>query len=141
MSANTKPIYSRAPDVQWVSGYMTAANTTADLASGTSYLVFTADATNGGYLRKIKFRPTPAGNTTKTVARIWLNNGSTTGTAANNVLFDEISLPSVTADADDPVYGIEYVADLQLNAGYRVYVTLGTASANGWAATGVSGKF
>ena len=46
MPANTVPIFSRLPDIQWI-GYMTAANTTADLTSGTSYNVFTSDSTNG----------------------------------------------------------------------------------------------
>jgi len=141
MAANTSPIFSRTPDIQWVSGYMTAVNTTADLTSGTIYLIFTADATEGGYLRKLKFRPTPAGTTTKTVARLWLNNGSTTGTAANNVPFDEVSLPAVTADADDPTYGIEYVFDGNVPPGYRIYITLGTGTANGWACTAFAGKY
>lgn len=140
MAANTSPIFSEAPDIQWNS-YLVTANTTADLTSGTIYLVFTADATDGGYLRYLKFRPTPGGNTTKTVARIWINNGQTTGTAANNILFDEIPLAAVTADADDEVLGIERDYDLHLPATYRVYVTLGTASANGWACTAVGGKY
>ena len=53
MAGNTTPIYSKVADWQWVSG-ITTANTTKDLTAGTSYLVFTADATNGGYVKKIK---------------------------------------------------------------------------------------
>lgn len=140
MAANTSPIYVRTADVQWNS-YITAANTTADLTSGTIYLVFTADATEGGYLRKLVFRATPGGSTTKTVARIWINNGSTTGTAANNVLYTEVSLPAITADADDATYPGEVPMDLPLPASYRIYVTIGTASANGWACTAVGGKY
>ena len=48
MAANTAPIYSRLADFQFVVAAL-AANTTKDLTSGTIYLVFTADATNGGY--------------------------------------------------------------------------------------------
>lgn len=140
MAANTTPIYVEAPDVQWNS-YLTAVNTTADLTSGTIYLLYTADATDGSYLRKIKFRPTPAGTTTKTVARIWLNNGSTTGTATNNSLYDEVSLPAITADATIGVYGVDYFIDIHLPASYRVYATLGTGSTNGWAATAVAGHY
>jgi hypothetical protein len=141
MAANTSPIYSRLPDLQWVDGYIVTANTTADLTAGTIYLAFTADATNGSFLQKLVFRATPAGNTTKTVARIWLNNGSTTGTASNNVLVDEVALPLVTADADDPTYGIHWILNQQIPAGYRVYVTIHTGSANGWACTAYGGKY
>ena len=140
MPANTVPIFSKAPDIQWI-GYITAANTTADLTSGTSYLVFTSDATNGGMLSKIRFRPTPAGNTTATVARIWINNGSTTGTAANNSLYDEVTLPLITASGTGAVAGYECAFLAPLPAGYRIYVTIHTASANGWQATAIGGKY
>lgn len=140
MPANTVPIFSKAPDIQWI-GYITAANTTADLTSGTSYLVFTADATNGGMLSKIRFRPTPAGNTTATVARVWINNGSTTGTAANNSLYDEVSLPAVTASGTAAVAGYEVAFNIPIPAGYRIYITIHTASANGWQATAIGGKY
>jgi hypothetical protein len=137
---NFAPIYSRAPDFQWVSGYATAANTTADLTAGTIYLAFTAGA-DGGTLPKLIFRSTPAGTTTKTVARIWINNGSTTGTAANNQLIDEVPLAATASDADDPTTGIVWTLGHQLPAGYRIYVTLGTGSANGWAISSPGGKY
>jgi len=94
---NVQPIYSRVGDVQWTVSAMTVANTTTDLTAGTSYLAFTADATNGGYVQRIRFR-TLGTNATATVARIWINNGSTTATAANNTLFDEISLPTTSVN-------------------------------------------
>lgn len=140
MAANANPIYSRTADVQWI-GYMVTANTTADLTAGTSYLVFTADATNGGFVSKIRFRATPAGNTTATVARVWINNGSTTGTAANNILFDEITLPVTTASTTTATPNYEMPVNIALPAGYRIYATIHTASANGWAATAVGGKY
>ena len=37
MPANMVPIFSKAGDIRWSSTDMTAANTTADLTSGTSY--------------------------------------------------------------------------------------------------------
>ena len=140
MPANTVPIFSKAPDIQWI-GYMTAANTTADLTSGTSYNVFTSDSTNGGFLKKIRLRPTPAGNTTATVCRVWINNGSTTGTATNNSLYDEITLPAITASGTAMVAGYEVPFLEPLPAGYRVYLTIHTASANGWQATAIAGKY
>jgi hypothetical protein len=140
MTANTSPIFSAAGDIQWNS-YATAANTTADLTSGTTYLCFTADATNGGFVTRIRFRATPAGNTTATVARIWINNGSTAGTAANNVLHDEITLPAITASGTAATAGYELPLNFVLPAGYKIYVTIHTASANGWAISVIGGKY
>jgi hypothetical protein len=140
MAANNDPIYSKAPDVQWI-GYMVTANTTADLTAGTSYLAFTADATNGGYLQKLRFKATPAGNTTATVARVWINNGATTGTAANNTLFDEVTLPAITASTTQANISFEIPMNIALPATYRVYLTIHTASANGWAVTAIGGKY
>lgn len=140
MPANTNPIYSRVADIQWNS-YLTAANTTADLTTGTIYLLFTADATNGGFVQKLRLRSTPAGNTTATVLRLWINNGGTTATASNNILYDEISLPATTASGTAATPNYEIPLNIALPPGYRLYATIHTASANGWAATVVGGKY
>ena len=137
---NADPIYTRVGDVQWI-GYVTAANTTADLTAGTIYLVWTADATNGGFLRSLRCKATPAGNTTATVLRVWLNNGATTATATNNILLGELTLPAVTASGTTATPELEYPVNLAIPPSYRVYVTIHTASANGWAVTGVGGKY
>ncbi len=142
MPANTAPIFTKIGDVQWISG-ITTANTTTDLTSGTSYLAFTADATNGGYVQKIRFRAvTGTGNNNiATVARIWINNGSTTGTATNNILFDEISLAATTGSATAALSVYELPLNIALPAGYKIYITLGTTVAAGYNATVVGGKY
>lgn len=140
MSANSAPIYSRAPDVQWV-GYLLTGNTTTDLTAGTSYLIFTADATNGGYVQKCRLRPSPGGNTTATVCRLWINNGSATGTATNNTLYTELTLPATTATFGAATPEYEIALNFALPANYRIYATLGTSTANGWAATIIGGKY
>lgn len=140
MASNFSPIYSRVADIQW-GDYMVTANTTADLTGGTIYLVFTADATNGGYVQKLRLRATPAGNTTATVCRVWINNGSTTGTAVNNTLFDEITLPATTASGTAATANYEVPLNFALPPGYRIYCTIHTASANGWKPSIVGGKY
>ena len=140
MAANTAPIYTATPAIGWSQGYCTALNATADLTSGTIYLICTAGA-NGSFSRALRFKATPAGNTTATVARIWINNGSTTTTATNNTLFGEISLPLVTASATAAQTDFEYPMNLPLPAGYKIYITLGTASANGWAVSCLGGDY
>jgi hypothetical protein len=140
MPANNQPIFTRLADVQWADT-MTAANTTSDLTSGTIYLVFTSDATNGGYVQRIRFR-TLGNNANATVARVWINNGLTTTTGANNILFDEITLPLTSVSQVAAQANYELPLNFALPAGYRIYVTLGTAPTSaGWDATVIGGKY
>ena len=141
MPANNQPIFTRLADVQWTTSAMTVANTTTDLTAGTSYLAFTADAENGGYVQRIRFR-TLGTNSNATAARIWVNNGATTATAANNALIDEITLPSTTVSQVASQANYELPLNFALPAGYRIYVTLGTAPTSaGWNATVIGGKY
>lgn len=139
MAGNSTPIFSRVADWQWISG-ITTANTTKDLTAGTSYLVFTADPLNGGYVKKLRIRHT-GNNSLATVVRVFINNGSTTGTAANNILFDEIGIAAntVVENAASTIY--ELPINEALPPGYKIYVTIGTAAAGGLAVTAVGGKY
>jgi hypothetical protein len=142
MASNTLPIYTRTGDVQWTTN-MTAVNATTDLTSGTIYLAFTADATEGGYVQRIRFKPNNASGTNNaaTVARVWLNNGSTTATAANNVFIDEISLPATTGSGTAAIPVYELPLNFAMPPGYTIYVTLGTAVVGGYRATVIGGKY
>lgn len=127
MPANNSPIYSRLADIQWI-GKVSTANNTADLTSGTSYLVFTADATNGGYISRISVKADPANSANGTVFRFWLNNGSTTATAANSSLFGELSTPSQTFSATNSQPDFVYPVNAAIPLGYKIYATIGTAA-------------
>jgi hypothetical protein len=141
MAANTAPIFSSLGDVQWSISAITTANTTKDLTSGTIYLSFTADTTNGGFVQRIRFRPLGT-NTNGTVGRIWINNGLTTSTAANNTLFDEITLTSITNSETSAQATFELPLNIALPPGYRLYVTVGTAPTSaGWQVTVIGGKY
>lgn len=139
---NTEPIYSRVPDIQWAES-ITAANNTVDLTSGTSYLVFTADATNGGYVRELRCKANPANNTAATVMRVWINNGSTTGTAANSALFTELGIPATTASAVNALPDFICPMNIALPPGYKIYVTFGTAPGGSgeFTVTAIAGKY
>ena len=140
MPANNQPIFTRLADIQWTDA-MTVANTTTDLTAGTIYLAFTADATNGGYVQRIRFR-TLGSNSNATVARIWVNNGATTAKNTNNTLFDEITLPTTTVSQVAAQANYELPLNFALPAGYRIYVTLGQAPTSaGWEATVIGGKY
>ena len=142
MSANTSPIFTRAPDVQWVVN-CTAANNTIDITSGTSYLAFTADATNGGYVKELRVKANPSANTVATVMRIWLNNGSAIGTDVNSTLIGELGIPATTAAASTPLPDFTYALEMPLPAGYKIYVTFGTAPGGSgeYCVTAVGGKY
>jgi len=138
MAGNTTPIFSKVGDIQW-SNTLTTANTTTDLTTGTTYSVFTTDATNGGYVQKLRFRP--LGTNVATVARIWLNNGSTTSTAANNTLWDEISLAATTVSQTSSLSVYEVPINVALPPGYKIYITLGTAVSAGYDVIAIGGKY
>ena len=130
MPANTQPIFSIEGNVQW-SDLMNSANT-GNVTGSTSYLVFTA-GTNGSFVQKIRFRHVPpSGNTNATVARVWINDGLDVTVAANNTLFDEITIANNTTFsqvASTAFY--EIPLNFALPPGYRIYVTLGTPPSTG----------
>ena len=142
MAANTSPIYTRTPDVQWVESIVTA-NNTLDLTSGTSYLAYTADATEGGYVREARVKANPANNTAGTVMRFWINNGATVGTSSNSAFLGELGIPATTASASAPIPDFVYPLNFALPAGYKIYVTVGTAPGGSgeFTCTVIGGKY
>lgn len=141
MAANTSPIFSVQGDIQWATGtgaIVQSANTTTDLTSGTIYAVFTG-GTNGSYVQRIRFRH--LGTNVATVGRVWINNGSTTGTAANNTLFDEITIAANTLSQVAAAINYELPLGFALPAGYIIYVTLGTGVAAGFKVTVIGGDY
>lgn len=137
MAANTQPIFSIAGDVEWGATAITTANTAKD-GTGTVLTVFTANV-DGGFVQRIRFRS--AGTNIATVARVFINNGSTNATAANNILYDEITLAATTLSevAAQPVY--ELPLNFALPAGYVLNVTLGTTVAAGYYVSVIGGKY
>jgi hypothetical protein len=146
MAQNTSPIFPLVPDVAWISGAAAnaatpgvTANTTKDLTAGTIYGPLITAGTNGTRLDFIKVRA--LGTNVATVIRIWINNGSATGTAANNSLYLERTLSATTVSelAEQP--DIILPLNISLPNGYRVYATFGTAVAAGFHLTAVGGDY
>lgn len=139
MPANTAPIFTLTPETSW-STNMVVANT-GNLSAGTSYAVFTAGA-NGSYVQKIRFRHQSTNtNNVATVARVFINNGSSTGTAANNTIWDEITIAANTASQTAASTNYELPLNFALPAGYIIYCTIGTAVAAGIQATVIGGDY
>lgn len=138
MAASTSPIFSRTADIQWGAAAITAANTAKD-GTGTVTTVFTADATEGGFVQRIRFRP--AGTNIATVARVFINNGSTNATAGNNILWDEITLSATTLSETSALSTYELPLNFALPAGYKLNVVLGTAVSAGYYVSVIGGKY
>jgi len=138
MAANTAPIFSLLGDVQWGPTTITTANTAKD-GTGTVLNVFTADATNGGFVQRIRFKT--AGTNIATVARVFINNGSTNATAANNVLFDEVTLAASTISEISAQVVYELPLNFALPPGYKLNVTVGTTIAAGYFVSVIGGKY
>jgi hypothetical protein len=138
MPANTQPIFSIQGEAQWVTA--TDANNVGNITGGTIYPVFTA-GTNGSYVQKIRFRHTGA-NAAAVVARVFINNGSATGTAANNTLFDEITIAAnATFTTNAASVNYELPLGFALPQNYRLYVALGAAASGGIACTVIGGDY
>ena len=124
---NSEPIFTRVADIQW-SESITGANTTIDLTNNTNvYLVFSADATNGGYVQRARIKANPSANTAATVARFWVNNGSAVTTSANSALIGEIAIAATTAGNTTAQTDFEYPLGFAMPPGYKLYCTFGTA--------------
>lgn len=137
---NNKPIFPgslKTPFVTIPSG-AGSVNTALDGTGtvGTNiFLLLTADATNGTLLKQIVFQH--LGTNVANVARVFVNNGSTNGTAANNALIAEITLAANTLSqvaAQIQTNVMDFGADgLVLQPGYKVHVAIGTQVAAGYA--------
>lgn len=136
MAMNTAPIYSAAPIISW--GVIDTANTAKD-GTGTVVPVFTADATNGGRVEKLRIKA--KGTNVATVLRVWLNNGSTNATAANNTLLAEMTIAATTLSEVAQLAENELILNIALPAGYVLNVTIGTTVAAGLHVTAIGGRY
>lgn len=140
MAGNASPIFSRVAEIDF--GAATLATVSAADYTGVgahNQLCFTADATNGGYLQRLRFKA--IGTNVAAVARIYINNGSTNGTATNNSFYGEISLPATTASTTAATVDIDYAMNMALPPGFRIYVGLGATVAAGWIVTAIGGAY
>lgn len=137
MVTNISPIWTGTP-VSPFGAVVNAANTAAD-GTGTVTTIFTADATNGGYCGFIKLKP--LGTNVPSVARFFINNGSTNATASNNCLIGETTLPTTTVSQTAQLIELGYPVMQAIQAGYKINMTLGTAVAAGWIASVEAGSY
>ena len=137
MAQNQNPIFTLTPHIGWATASGTAANNSMD-GTGTVSTVFTAGA-SGSFVQKMRFKA--AGTNIATVARIFINNGLTNATPANNILYDEISLTATAATSGSALQTFELPLNFALPANYVLNVALGSAVAAGYYFSCIGGDY
>jgi len=145
MPKNIDPVY---PDVGIQANNLLAGTAMNQLIlnGSTDYTGIDADTTlvctasaDGSYVESLRFKA--GGTNTASCARIYINNGSTPTTAANNTFWGEVSLPATTAIATAATAEIVYPMGIMLQPNFRIYFALATAVAAGWNCNAVLGDF
>lgn len=139
MAANQKPIFPLTPKAPaTLPTLLTTANTAKD-GTGTVVQISEAAGANAAFCAEIT--ALPIGTNTASVLRIFLNNGSTNTTAANNILWKEVSLPSTTLTEVAAQTPVVIPINQAIPAGYRLYATIGTTVAAGWRVIALTGDY
>ena len=138
MAQNITPIFPLAPRTSWSAAAITAAVVAKD-GTGAVTPVFTAKAVDGSRVDYLKVRA--LGTNVATVMRVFINNGLTNATAANNVLFMERTIPATTLSETAELADNYIPLDISLPASFVINVTIGTAVAAGLMVTAVGGDY
>jgi len=145
MAAGTSPIFTNVPRNGFAK--VTGVDGSMDGIDADVKVVFTAHATNGSFLQRLIMQPiSTSGSTTTSAAslRVYLNNGSTVGTAANNQLIKEWSLAAIAVNVAGTTMstGYELPLNIQIAPGYAIYVGVTAMAANTqWNITSVHGDY
>lgn len=148
MPGNNDPIWSKVGDIQAVA--VTAANTSSQGGGtiGTDiFLAFQADATNGGYVRELRFslaESTIATASTATVGRVFVSSVTSGATTSSNThLIAEVALASQTPSSTLPGVPITVPLDFALPPNYTILVTnhAAPAASTHWKAVAFGGKY
>lgn len=139
MPANTSPIFPLTPKAPaTLPTLLTTANTAKD-GTGTVVQISEAAGANAAFCTEIT--ALPIGTNTASVLRIFLNNGSTNTTAANNILWKEVSLPATTLTEVAAQTPVVIPINQAIPTGYRLYATIGTTVAAGWRVIALTGDY
>lgn len=148
MAGNTDPIFTKNGKIGSV--LVTAANTSS-AGGGTIgtdiFLAFTAEATNGSFIQRVRFIPvaTAATSTTATVGRVFISSATSGATTSSNTfLVGEVTLPVVAADnATTAVIWFDVPLGFAINNNYTILVTNHAAPAanTNWRAVVMAGDY
>lgn len=151
MPANVDPVYSRLSDYQGGPLITTAAATVYDISGtiGTDiYKLFTADATNGGFVQRVRFKYAANGTTASNAAviKLWISS-VTSGTPTIGTqawYWDEVVVPATgTLTTTGTTLTVEVPFNFALPAGYTILakITVSQSANTGWLASVIAGKY
>ena len=131
--SNINPIYTRVADIQGGVLLGNASTTISTTSVATDYTgqpnfnipVFTADATNGGYIQKIRFKAAGT-NATVSLAKIYLNEGKLNTLSPAGIPGTPTGAPSITGGTLNPG---SYFAKVQAIDSWGGYGVLSAESA------------
>jgi hypothetical protein len=139
MTMNTAPVFTLNPRTAWTT--ITTADTSLDGTGANVAQIFTAGA-NGSFIQSITAKANTTNATAITSMCVFLNNGSTPSSAANNTLLKEFTLGAVTASNVASTINFEFPMNIQIPAGYVVMVSFGTMNAStGFAVTVIGADY
>lgn len=99
-----------------------------------------ADPINGQRISKVVFQP--IGACTASAGRIFLNNGQTNATAANNTYLKDVTLPTLAAVSEvASMPATEVSLDIVVPPFHKLNVTLGTTVATAYSVYAVAGSY
>jgi hypothetical protein len=134
MAANTQPVFPLTPVIP-VGNTLLTANTAKD-GTGTVATLYTAGV-NGSKVSGVQIAYT--GTSVATVLRLFINNGLTNSTPANNSLYMSVSVPANTLSETAAAADINVPLSLTLPAGYKLLATIGTTVAAALSVTATGG--
>lgn len=151
MSANNNPIYSGKPDVQ-SSALIAAVNASLYNAAGTLgtdiYNIWTADATNGGFLQRVRIQyvanATTASNACVMRLFITTKSGTQATSDADTFFYESVAIPStgtLTTTAGNSYYDVPFNFALKPGQSVCAKITVAQPANCGFIATGIGGNY
>lgn len=139
-SVATPPLFSRVSSSSWIRATINiGTGVPATALTGTNFLVFVADATNGSYLDRIVFQP--LGSQEAIVGRVWINNGLLVADNDNNALLQDVALAKTT-DSSTTILGQTVLnMNMALPPAARIFITFTSNVMNGFSVTAIGGPY
>ena len=148
MPGNPTPIYSKVGAYGQVRVTAGQAYSNGVGTIGTDmFLAFTADATNGSFVQRVRWSAVSsnvAAPTAATVGRVFITSNTIVANTTTCNLFQEVALPSVTAGSSSvATYPVDIPMNIALPPGYGILVTNHSSPAanTAWVASVVAGNY
>lgn len=151
MAANTAVPFTRTTDFQLGAALInTAASVVYDISGtiGTDiYKIYTADATEGSFVQRVRFKYFANGTTTSVAAtmRVWISSTTSgTPTISTSAFFDEIALPATGAlstTTQIPCFDVPFNVWLPPSYTILCKITVSQSANTGYSACVVAGKY